>query len=478
VSVRDATTQPVFEADRLFEQLALFLFVGILAWAPFPLGSNRPWAWSLLALLVTGVWVLWYCSVWSKPNTVIHLSHRLAGPVVLALLALGWGIVQGIPVIPANGTHPIWRVAAGIIGKASPTISVSPWTTETEVMKLAIYVMAVWLARAFASNAKRAAQLIDAVIFIGAFYAIYGFALVLAGQSQFQIFYEMPLGQTADLSGPFVNRNNFATYEGLVALCATGRLVSGAWMEAGVGSQWLSVPRYIFGRGALWLASALLAFAIVLSTGSRGGNLATWIGAIALFIFGLHTTARLKRGWLVVALVSAALAVAIALFEMSGGTLLSRLNEMAANGTSETTRRLLWNDAIAMIHAEPFTGWGLGSYQIVYPLFSKVSMPFIMDKAHNDYLELTAGWGLPATLAWWGAFVWLVVICWRGFLHRRHDRVYPALAVAATILVAIHSLFDFSLQMPAISLTYATILGAGVAQAFRSHHPTAQGSTR
>jgi len=103
-------------------------------------------------------------------------------------------------------------------------------------------------------------------------------------------------------------------------------------------------------------------------------------------------------------------------------------------------------------------------------------MPFIMDKAHNDYLELAAGWGLPATLAWWGAFVWLVAICWRGFFYRRHDRVYPALAVAASILVAIHSLFDFSLQMPAISLTYAAILGVGIAQAFRSHHPTAQGS--
>jgi len=476
VSMRDAAAQPVFEADRLLERLAFFLFVGVIAWAPFPLGSNRPWAWSLLALLVTAAWVLWYCSVWSKPQTVRRLSHRLLGPLVLALLALGWGIVQVVPLIPAHWAHPIWRVAAGIIGNTSPTISVSPWRTETELMKLAVYAMAAWLARAFAGDPKKAGQLIDAVICIGAIYAVYGFALILVGQSQFQVFYEMPLGQTTDLSGPFVNRNSFATYEGLVALCAVARLVSATWNDARGRTQWLSVPRYIFGRGALWLVAVLLAYSVVLSTGSRGGNLATWIGTIVLLIFGLRMTVRLKRGWLWVALVSAALAVAIALFEVSGGALASRLSEIAANGTSETTRRLLWNDAIAMIYAEPFTGWGLGTYQIVYPLFSKVSMPFIMDKAHNDYLELAAGWGLPATLAWWGAFVWLVAICWRGFFYRRHDRVYPALAVAASILVAIHSLFDFSLQMPAISLTYAAILGVGIAQAFRSHHPTAQGS--
>jgi hypothetical protein len=39
------------------------------------------------------------------------------------------------------------------------------------------------------------------------------------------------------------------------------------------------------------------------------------------------------------------------------------------------------------------------------------------------------------------------------------------LTVAATALVGFHSIFDFSLQIPAIALTYAVILGLGVAQA-------------
>ena len=38
--------------------------------------------------------------------------------------------------------------------------------------------------------------------------------------------------------------------------------------------------------------------------------------------------------------------------------------------------------------------------------------------------------------------------------------------VAATALVALHSLVDFSLQIPAVAIMYATILGIGYAQAF------------
>jgi O-antigen ligase len=89
-----------------------------------------------------------------------------------------------------------------------------------------------------------------------------------------------------------------------------------------------------------------------------------------------------------------------------------------------------------------------------------------MDKAHNDILEFAAGFGLPAAFLWWGLLAWLVVICGRGVIVRRRYRMLPALGLAATILVAIHSIFDFSLQMPAVALTYAVILGIGVAQAF------------
>jgi hypothetical protein len=79
---------------------------------------------------------------------------------------------------------------------------------------------------------------------------------------------------------------------------------------------------------------------------------------------------------------------------------------------------------------------------------------------------LAAGWGLPAALLWWSSLLWLMGICARGILTRRRNRLYPLVAMGAGILVGIHANFDFSLQMPAVALTFAAILGVGVAQAF------------
>jgi O-antigen ligase len=117
-----------------------------------------------------------------------------------------------------------------------------------------------------------------------------------------------------------------------------------------------------------------------------------------------------------------------------------------------------------MICDAPLLGLGLGTFQDAYPLYSNNVVPLIVDKAHNDYLEFAAGVGLPAAIAWWTAVVWLVVKCVRGAFKRRLDKHYAILGVATSVLVGTHSALDFSLQIPAVALTFATLLGMGVAQ--------------
>ena len=143
-----------------------------------------------------------------------------------------------------------------------------------------------------------------------------------------------------------------------------------------------------------------------------------------------------------------------------------RFDALADAGGVDPVRIALWNVAMHMITNEPVLGVGLGTYETAYPLYTEQFLPFSMDKAHNDYLELAAGWGLPAAASWLLALAWLVGLCLRALFIRRRNRVYPLLALGATALVAFHSAFDFSLQIPAVALTYEPILGLGVAQAF------------
>ncbi|MGB8363044.1 MAG: O-antigen ligase family protein [Rhizomicrobium sp.] len=390
------------------------------------------------------------------------------------MLALGWAIIQIVPFVPQSWAHPVWQLANGVVGThLRGTISMAPWRSATALMELCTYAMAAWLARIFASRAERASFLLNALIVIGALYAVYALVLASLGTSQFQIFYALHSEPEArNVSGPFVNHNSYATYAGLIALCAGVRLVATGWATVvtarGLPNLALTLVQYLFGGGVFYLAAATLALSTLIATGSRGGNFATLTGMAGLLLMSITLGNReAKSGW-VAGTALAVLAGVAALFAINGEFLASRLDDIAASGLNENTRLLLWDAALRMIHDAPLLGLGLGTYQSAYPLYSDVMMPFVMDKAHNDYLELAAGWGLPAALLWWSALVWLVGICVRGVYHRRRNQLYPMLAVGASILVGVHSFFDFSLQMPAISLTYATILGLGVAQAFRT----------
>jgi O-antigen ligase len=458
------------------ERGAFGLLVAALAVAPFPLGANRPWSWSLLCMLVVVCWLLWYASVWAQPNAVARLGRGLIAPLALIAIALVWGVVQFLPVAPASWAHPIWQLAAGILGSPSGgAISLDPWRTETTVMKFATYAMAAWLTRCFAARSERANFLLNAVIAIGAAYAAYALAMQAAGLSQFGLFYGVRAVR-ADVSAPFVNHNSYATYAGLTTLCAGIRLVERgtATIVSSRGPRQfvLTSIHYLFGRGVLYFAAAALALSSLIATASRAGTFATLVAIVGLLFLAAMVGRRQGRMTRPAGIGAAVLVAIVVLFVINGEALMSRVDDLAVSGVSDNTRLLLWQSALRMIGNAPLFGLGLGTYEIAYPMYSDTMLPFIMDRAHNDYLELAAGWGLPAAICWWVALAWLVMLCARGVLARRRNRVYPMVAVGASLLVGVHALFDFSLQMPAIALTYACLLGLGVAQAFPTRNAT------
>ena len=79
-------------ASRL-ESAAFWLLIVLVAWAPFPLGSNRPWAWTLLVLGVVTAAFLWIAAKWEKPESALVHFGPLAVPIALASLALVWGMI-------------------------------------------------------------------------------------------------------------------------------------------------------------------------------------------------------------------------------------------------------------------------------------------------------------------------------------------------------------------------------------------------
>lgn len=64
------------------------------------------------------------------------------------------------------------------------------------------------------------------------------------------------------------------------------------------------------------------------------------------------------------------------------------------------------------------------------------------------------------------AIAWCAGLCLVAVFRRQRAQIYPIVAVASTVTVALHALLDFSLQIPAIAALYAAILGMGVAQSW------------
>jgi len=454
-----------------FESGAFWLLIVLVAWAPFPLGSNRPWAWSLIVFGVIAAALLWIASKWKNPGEALAHFRPLAISIALGVAALAWGLIQIASWVPSNWAHPVWSIAAEALGHPIPaTISINPWRTGTELMKLTAYALVVLMMFQLARHTKRAATLLLALVAIGAFYGAYSVGLGLAQTSQYALLYPSIGFTTPFITGPFVNQNSFVTFLGLMALCALAKLFSqgSETIMAGRGTRqfFLTFVQFVFGRGAWLIVAVLLIVTMLIATASRAGTLAALVGLIALLVLSGLVAARRSTSRLAYAGVAAIGLITVVLFLINGDTLQERFNQLVEAGGVDKGRLVLWASAMHMIGDAPLLGLGLGTFENAYPMYADQVYPFVMDKVHNDYLELAAGWGLPAAIAWLAAIGWCWFLCIRGVFIRRRHRIYPIIAAGATALVAFHSAFDFSLQIPAVALTYATILGMGLAQAF------------
>ena len=138
---------------------------------------------------------------------------------------------------------------------------------------------------------------------------------------------------------------------------------------------------------------------------------------------------------------------------------------LAGEGRLETYRATL-----RMIADHPWFGTGQGTFAYAFPAYRSpnVSIWGVWDIAHNTLLEIAADMGVPiaalVVVAWIVVFAVLVY----GARVRRSNRVIPVAGLAVAVLAVLHSLIDFSLQIPGYAIVALSLIGAGLAQSFPS----------
>jgi O-antigen ligase len=449
------------------------LLVAGLAWVPYWFGSNRLIPWGINAVLFPGLAAFYEFALILRgvPHPVPTQRVRIAG--VLFGTAVIWALLQNAPWMPVGWQHPIWQLASEILGRpVSGSISVDRSLTAIALLRLITAASVFWLALQLSRDATRARWLLWSVVAIGAAYAAVGI-VALGFAPTGRVFSGSSLERAKVVTSTFVNQNHYVTYAGIGFITALGLILRLYRRRLGRTGDLLrlKIAALIDTTGRLGVLPLTLAFVILtglLLSGSRGGIIATGCGFLVLLALNMRSEKRSLRqeGSLrheALLLIFATLVVG-AVFVAFSNVFVGRIG---ADGVYEQGRLNIFIVTILSILSSPLLGFGYGTFSAAFPMFHDESVAIwsFWDKAHNTYLETFQGLGLLFGGMLIASVVVLVWDCLKGARTRQRGATIPAIAASVSLLVGVHALVDFSLQIQAITLTYMAILGAGVAQA-------------
>jgi hypothetical protein len=167
-------------------------------------------------------------------------------------------------------------------------------------------------------------------------------------------------------------------------------------------------------------------------TGSRAGVILSLLTLVVAF--NLYFRRRLAAGsGSLVAFFGTGLA-ALILLQLLGEGVIDRLD---ARGATDEGRLATYRAILRTIADHPWLGTGQGTFAAAYPAYRSSEVTILV-----------------------------TLIC--GVRHRSRDLIVPISALAVAMLATLHSLVDFSLQIPGYGIVALALIGTGLAQSFSS----------
>jgi O-antigen ligase/polysaccharide polymerase Wzy-like membrane protein len=270
--------------------------------------------------------------------------------------------------------------------------------------------------------------------------------------------------------GPFVNRNDIATWLMIACPIVFGYLiarVSSTLAERGR----LDIESLADSR-TLWLTAAVcFMLAALLASLSRSGLFGATAAAC---VFAMVASRRVPGSRMALSLAGVGLLIAAASFYVNVSALAERIsNTLPSNLGGRLT---VWHETWPMTRDFPLTGIGVGAFERAMLVYQQSTRLIFFNHAHNEYLQVLVegGWllAVPAILA-------AAVALWSIVDRLRSDRTpifWIRLGAASGLAaVAAQSVWDTGLRMPANAVLFAV---AAAAAMFRTPViPTSDGAS-
>jgi O-antigen ligase len=423
-----------------FGSIIFALLCVVLIWAPIPVGSNRPWAWTLLELMIGVVFLLHLAN--SCRSIGPALWHRWFWPLLLPILLL-----QLYLLLQMSGYLPFLH-------------SIDPKQTEIMLIKGLFFLMWIQLVCIYTNTAFRLRMLVLMMVLSGFVQAFYGSVLNLAEVANSPLF---AVNEAGRARGSFVYQNHFANYLALCLAMALGLLLSELSSQP---PQWRFkamlrdvVTSLLSSKLMLRLAIIVMVIGLVLSR-SRMGN-AAFFSSLALvsllaLLFYKRPPALLKP--LVISILLLDMLIIGSMFGLE--KLQQRFVETSF---ASEARDEVVIDSLPILQQYGWQGSGGGTFYTVFPAYQPKVYSGFYDHAHNDYLQFAIEVGIPMTLLLGLMLLWSL---WQNLQvmrlsdHKLHRGLAFGCAMA-TVHMLIHCTVDFNLQAPATAMLYLTILAIG-----------------
>jgi len=425
--------------SRLNSFTAWVLVIAILG-APIAVGSNRPQFW-LLNFAVVALVAAVYFGVSSFTKSDRRFNFGDLG--LFAYLAPAYVAALGIQHAIFYGLELNARAVNSGLG----------------ILKYITYGLLLWLLLQCLGNRSRS-------LAVGTFsvvsLSLYGFYAFLVLRNPEWQFFEK-IAYTGYATGPFVNRNSFATFMAMSASFALALALRPRMkMSRRARTQINPINIERLAEAFIKFAPVAVFISAALATGSRMGMLVSFLGMAIVIGLWLRDTPSVRNKFSVWWFGGIFVFVMAIFFINFGGETFERLGTTAL---SADVRGRLYQQVWGMVMSAPLQGFGVEGFELAYR--SHQAIPVSADvrwsDAHNTYLELWVEQGLvlgsiPPILC-----LLLFARLWSRARHLgAHQSHFARAAIASLVIGGVHSAVDFSLEIQANVFLIILIVALGL----------------
>jgi O-antigen ligase len=484
------------------------LIAALILLSPFAFGAVEEWAYTTIEIIAAVMTALWLVKVllekgerrirvpWILVPVCIFIAYaafqivplskshiKKLSPSLYRLYAVnvnGYDAAEFLKHMDEKdyrfaflGNNPCRTFLGRPVDAGHRTLSVYQKSTAAYLLKMISCLLIFFVMVNTLTTKEQMRRIVIVVIASGFLLAFAGIIQKLTWNGKL-LWFRVPR-HGGDPFGPYVNKNHFANYVGMIIPVTIGYVFSRIVHEFrrvqgntfGLRLKNLVVGDFVYKIIMQIFLVAVMITAVIMSH-SLLGTLSVLYGVLFIAAYMLIKNKKALLGIIIVLIVFIPL-----LISSSGAEIyIQQMYEKYMTFTESERLRLDYLfDGIKMIRDYFWTGTGLGAFWVIFPKYQSTGIGYFVDYAHNDYLQLYIETGIVAASLLIGSFILYIVVNLVPLILAREKRsVYYLMfgVIVGMIVMMMHSIGEFNFHIPANAVLFV-VLAALIWSMHRTH---------